>query len=95
VTVAIRPEAARLDGEGSRTQGGDGLPGLPGLPGRVADVAYRGHGYDHLIELADGTRLAGVFATERRPRGETVRIGLDPAGCFAYLAGASDGVPVR
>jgi ABC-type Fe3+/spermidine/putrescine transport system ATPase subunit len=92
VTVAIRPEAARLDGEGSRTRGGDGLPGLPG---RVADVAYRGHGYDHLIELADGTRLAGVFASERRPRGETVRIRLDPAGCFAYLAGASDGVPVR
>jgi iron(III) transport system ATP-binding protein len=81
VTVAIRPEAARLDEHG--------------LPGRVADVAYRGHGYDHVIELADGTRLAGVFAGDRRPRGETVRIGLDPAGCFAYLAAASDGVPVR
>jgi iron(III) transport system ATP-binding protein len=84
VTVAVRPEAARLDEHG-----------LPGLPGRVVDVAYRGHGYDHVIELADGTRLAGVYASDRRPRGETVRIGLDPAGCFAYVAAASDGTPVR
>jgi iron(III) transport system ATP-binding protein len=87
VTVAIRREAARLEGEG--------LPGLPGLPGRVTDIAYRGHGYDHLVELADGTRLAGVFASARRPRGETVRVVLDPDGCFAYPVAGSDAVPVR
>ena len=82
VTVAIRPEAARLDGE-------------TGLPGRVTDIAYRGHGYDHLVELADGTRLAGVFASVRRPRGETVRVVLDPDGCFAYPVAGPDAEPVR
>jgi iron(III) transport system ATP-binding protein len=81
VTVLIRREAARLDSAG--------------LPGRVEDIAYRGHGYDHLVELADGTRLAGVFASARRQRGETVRVGLDPGGCFAYPATSSDVVPVR
>jgi iron(III) transport system ATP-binding protein len=71
VAVLIRPAAARLGDDG-------------GLRGQVEDTAYRGHGYDHLVRLSDGTRLAGVFAAERRQRGEEVQVGLDPAGCFAY-----------
>ena len=71
VTVLVRPAAARLTEDG-------------GLRGQVEDIAYRGHGYDHLVRLADGTRLAGVFAAGRRQRGEEVQVGLDPAGCFAY-----------
>ena len=43
VTVLVRPAAARLAGDG-------------GLRGRVEDIAYRGHGYDHLVRLSDGTR---------------------------------------
>ena len=71
VTVLVRPAAARLAADG-------------GLRGQVEDIAYRGHGYDHLVRLSDGTRLAGVFAAERRQRGENVQVGLDPGGCFAY-----------
>jgi iron(III) transport system ATP-binding protein len=71
VTVLIRRAAARLANDA-------------GLRGQVEDTAYRGHGYDHLVRLCDGTRLAGVFAAERRQRGEEVQVGLDPAGCFAY-----------
>jgi iron(III) transport system ATP-binding protein len=71
-TVLIRPAATRLAREG--------------LPGTVADIAYRGPGYDYVIELADGTRLSGVFDSTRRQHGEAVRVGLDPAGCFAYAA---------
>jgi iron(III) transport system ATP-binding protein len=71
VTVLVRPAAARLADDG-------------GLRGQVEDIAYRGHGYDHLVRLPDGTRLAGVFAAERRKRGEVVQVRLDPAGCFAY-----------
>jgi len=70
VTVLIRPGATRLAADG--------------IPGRVADIAYRGPGYDHVVELADGTRLSGVFDTTRRRRGEAVQVGLDPAGSFAY-----------
>lgn len=81
VTVLIRPAAAHLAPTTDDS----------GLPSRVRDVAYRGHGYDHLVELADGTRLAGVFAEQRRQRGEEVRVRLDPGGCFAYpVHGAPD-----
>ena len=79
VTVLVRPAAARLAGDG-------------GLRGQVQDIAYRGHGYDHLVELADGTRLAGVFAAERRQRGEEIRVELDPGGCFAYPADPAEAV---
>jgi iron(III) transport system ATP-binding protein len=75
VTVLVRPAAARLVSSADDESG---------LLSRVRDVAYRGHGYDHQVELADGTRLAGVFAEQRRQRGEEVRVRLDPAGCFAY-----------
>jgi iron(III) transport system ATP-binding protein len=77
VAVLVRPAAARLAGDG-------------GLRGQVQDIAYRGHGYDHLVRLADGTRLAGVFAAERRQRGQEVQVGLDPAGCFAYPPDTGD-----
>jgi iron(III) transport system ATP-binding protein len=75
VTVLVRPSAARL----LPTTGDDS-----GLLGRVRDIAYRGLGYDHQVELADGTQLVGVFAEQRRQRGEEVRVRLDPGGCFAY-----------
>jgi iron(III) transport system ATP-binding protein len=93
VTVLIRPAAARLlPDAGDGLEGNHGFPGQddPGLPGRIENIAYRGHGYDHLVELADGTRLAGVFASTRRQRGEKVRVGVDPAGCFAYPSATSD-----
>jgi ABC-type Fe3+/spermidine/putrescine transport system ATPase subunit len=77
VTVLVRPAAARLADDGR-------------LRGQVEDIAYRGHGYDHLVRLTDGTRLAGVFAAERRQRGEEVQVGLDPAGCFAYPVSSSE-----
>jgi iron(III) transport system ATP-binding protein len=77
VTVLVRPAAARLADDGR-------------LRGQVEDIAYRGHGYDHLVRLTDGTRLAGVFAAERRQRGEEVQVELDPAGCFAYPVSSSE-----
>jgi iron(III) transport system ATP-binding protein len=80
VTVLVRPAAARL----VPTTDTDS-----GLLSRVQEVAYRGHGYDHLVELPDGTRLTGVFAEQRRQRGEEFRVQLDPDGCFAYPADAS------
>jgi iron(III) transport system ATP-binding protein len=50
----------------------------------VRHIAYRGHGYDHLVELKDGTNLAGVFAEQRRSRESEVQVHLDADGCFAY-----------
>ncbi len=53
-----------------------------GLRGRVRDVAFRGRGYDHVVELASGPQLSGVFAPRRWARDELVRLALDPQGCL-------------
>ena len=42
------------------------------LAGTVADVAFRGRGYEHAIDIAGHGRLTNVFADTRARRGETV-----------------------
>ncbi len=54
--------------------------------GRVRDVAFRGRGYEHVVELADGSRLHGLFAEERWGRGDHVGVALDPSGCLVLEA---------
>jgi len=56
------------------------------LAGTVADVAFRGRGYEHAIDIAGHGRLTGVFAPIRAERGETVGVRLDPAGCHLFAA---------
>jgi iron(III) transport system ATP-binding protein len=63
------------------------------LPGLVADVAFRGRGYEHAVELADGTQLTGVFSERRVPRGERVGLRLEASGCLVF-PGATPG-PAR
>jgi iron(III) transport system ATP-binding protein len=57
------------------------------LSGRITDVAFRGRGYEHAIDVNGSTRLTGVFAEVRAARGETVRLRLDPVGCHLFPAG--------
>ncbi len=73
--VLIRPTGVRLCADGS-----DGHH----LSGRVTDVAFRGRGYEHAIDVNGSTRLTGVFADARAARGETVGLRLDPAGCHLF-----------
>jgi iron(III) transport system ATP-binding protein len=54
------------------------------LAGTVADVAFRGRGYEHAIDVFGHGRLTGVFAPVRAERGETVGLRLDPAGCHVF-----------
>jgi iron(III) transport system ATP-binding protein len=56
------------------------------LAGTVADVAFRGRGYEHAIDLPGHGRLTGVFAAVRANRGETVGLRLDPAHCHVFAA---------
>ena len=51
------------------------------LSGRVSDVAFRGRGYEHAVDIDGSTRLTGVFARARVARGETVGLRLNPSGC--------------
>jgi iron(III) transport system ATP-binding protein len=73
--LMIRPTAVRMCAIGSAEYH---------LSGRVTDVAFRGRGYEHAIDVADGTRLTGVFADVRAARGATVGLRMDPAGCHVF-----------
>ena len=56
------------------------------LTGRVADVAFRGRGYEYAIDLPGLGRLTGVLASRRASRGDEVDLRLDPAGCHLFPA---------
>jgi iron(III) transport system ATP-binding protein len=57
------------------------------LTGRVADVAFRGRGYELAIDLPVHGRLTGVFARHRTVRGEEVALRLEPDGCHLFPLG--------
>jgi ABC-type Fe3+/spermidine/putrescine transport system ATPase subunit len=63
------------------------------LAGTVADVAFRGRGYEQAIDIAGHGRLTGVFAETRAARGESVGLRLDPAGCHVFDAAPPGPVP--
>ncbi len=70
---------------------------LATVPATVRDVAFRGRGYDHVVELSGGHRLTGIFHPNRIERGARVALSVDPAGCFAFpdTAPATAGIDVR
>jgi iron(III) transport system ATP-binding protein len=74
-SLLIRPTALAL----CSTRDGDYH-----LAGTVADVAFRGRGYEHAIDIAGYGRLTGIFAPARSERGQTVGLRLDPSGCHVF-----------
>jgi len=78
--LLVRPTGVQLAG----TNDGDHH-----LAGTVADVAYRGRGYEHAIDISGHGRLTGIFAPFRVERGEAVGLRLDPAGCHVFPAVAA------
>jgi len=63
------------------------------LTGQVADVAFRGRGYEYAIDLPGLGRLTGVFARHRAARGDEVGVRLDPAGCHLFHGSPGDPAP--
>ena len=63
------------------------------LAGTVADVAFRGRGYEHAIDIAGHGGLTNVFADTRAHRGEAVGLRLDAAGCHLFSAGSASAGP--
>ena len=84
--LAIRPTGVRL---ASLTDGSHHLAG------RVADVAFRGRGYEYAIDLPGLGRLSGVFARHRAARGDEVGMRLEPDGCHLFPADDADAANVR
>jgi iron(III) transport system ATP-binding protein len=75
--LAIRPTGIRLTSPDDESDH---------LTGTVADVAFRGRGYDLAIDLPGGGRLTGVFARHRPARGERLGLRLEPSGCHLFPA---------
>jgi ABC-type Fe3+/spermidine/putrescine transport system ATPase subunit len=75
--LTVRPAAVRLCTRGEEHH----------LTGVVADVAFRGRGYEHAIDIPGHGRLTSVFSDNRAGRGELVGLRLDPRGCHLFSAG--------
>jgi ABC-type Fe3+/spermidine/putrescine transport system ATPase subunit len=82
--LLVRPTGVQISASGTGEQH---------LTGTVADVAFRGRGYEHAIDVPGQGRLTGVFAQARAGRGEQVGLRFDPDGCHVFAAadGALDG----
>jgi iron(III) transport system ATP-binding protein len=82
VDLLVRPTAAVLLplppqwSRSSSANGGD-------IEATVVDVAYRGRGYDHVVDCDYG-RLVGVFDVHAWPRGTRCLLRIDPDGCLAF-----------
>jgi iron(III) transport system ATP-binding protein len=76
--LMIRPTGVALCGTGADYH----------LAGTVADVAFRGRGYEHAVDIPGHGRLTGIFAPARATRGEQVGLRLEPAGCHVFPAPA-------
>jgi iron(III) transport system ATP-binding protein len=86
VSLLIRPTAPTLAPPVDFTESaaGAGRRSEP-IPAIVLDVAYRGRGYEHLIECRYGV-LSGVFDSRSWGRGAHCSLQMDPAGCIAFPA---------
>lgn len=82
VEVMVRPTATRLEGvevSGSR----DGFHHR--MPACIVDVAYRGRGYDHVVDTGHGL-LTSVFDERAWARGDHCLVAIDPTGMIAFPA---------
>jgi ABC-type Fe3+/spermidine/putrescine transport system ATPase subunit len=73
--LLVRPSAVRL----GAINGSSDV-----IRARVADVAFRGRGYDHAAVLTDGTRLVGIHDERPWKRGDNVAVAFDRSGCFFF-----------
>lgn len=53
------------------------------LTGTVTDTAYRGRGYEHVVNTDVG-ELTGIFDTRGRERGSECIVAIDPNSCVAF-----------
>jgi hypothetical protein len=75
--LAIRPTGVRLTPVSA---------GEHHLTGVVSDVAFRGRGYEHAIDIPGHGRLTGVFSAARVARGDQVGLRLETAGVHLFPA---------
>jgi hypothetical protein len=87
VQLLVRPQAARLLDDDNAFDFYDSV--LPDkalgdqavVEGTIIDSAYRGWGYEHVINVPGG-RLSGVPSERKIRRGTHVKLTIDPNWCF-------------
>jgi iron(III) transport system ATP-binding protein len=57
-----------------------------GVGGVIRDVAFNGHGYDHVVDVGDGYSLTKIFSNARFERGRNVKVCFEPSSCFVMDA---------
>ena len=72
--VMIRPSALTITAPGQESH----------LVGSVTDVAFRGRGYEHVVDLPNGVRISGVLAETRAERHSPIGLRLEAAGCLFF-----------
>jgi hypothetical protein len=91
VNVLIRPTASRLIPMPNGWRGHE-LETGEDIEAAVVDVAYRGRGYDHVVDCAYG-RLVSVFDVRAWPLGTRCLLRIDPDGCRAFPSESRQAVP--
>lgn len=64
------------------------------VDGVVCDSAFRGWGYEHVVEVAGGYRLSAVPALRRLGLGQRVHVEIREAGCLVVCEPALAQVPL-
>jgi iron(III) transport system ATP-binding protein len=59
---------------------------VQGVSGQVADVAFTGRGYEHVVNVGQGARLTKIFSTRRFERATNVKVSFEPSECFVMSA---------
>jgi len=57
-----------------------------GVCGSIRDVAFKGHGYDHVVDLGSGYSLTKVYSSVKFDRGQNVKVCFDTKSCFVMDA---------
>ena len=78
--LCIRPTAARLYGEDGEDHH---------LVGTVADVAFRGRGFEQAVLLHEGTQISSVSSDLPMERGALVGLRPEAAGCSVFGVAAA------
>jgi iron(III) transport system ATP-binding protein len=71
-TLFIRPSAVSLEEVGSSST----------IVATVADSAFIGRGYEHVVTLDGNRRLTKIFSQQRFPRGTQVAVVIDPRSVY-------------
>ncbi len=83
VELMIRPTATHLEPTRGHSIVSASTGRNPAIAARIVDVAYRGRGYDHVVDCGHGI-LTAVFDEVSWTRGQPCLVRIDSEACMAF-----------